>query len=428
MPSAGAEQALGSAQPERPAHDAARGDVLRPKGVRVEWRLRQRGIRGRQRVGDDECANAGVVVARRHGHRLPPHGARVRIAVCHAQVGVHARRRIGGNAVRRKSLEGLAKDRPAMPADAGDVPVDAPVLFAHPTRPTIAELIAAAAQGGRRRCSVLLRTKLQRRAIIEAPPEEPAIHVGLLIAGADVGAGVRCRVSHAPAAQVHAHLVGTLFDRRVFHGPQAHLGEIQHALAARIEPAHLQPIVEYAHPAHVTQIRGVGRRSQPAGVQRGDARHPLEQIGNGERSRRDQRIAAPMQPAPNSEIHRQLGVGERRLDGVRLGQLLERVLLGERIAQERVGARRQRHGERGIAAPRRNRVPPARASGRAKRPRPPGRGRKAASARRTLRGQRARPRTNSTNVPTGTPVGPRGTVPRSDSVYAVPATSRCTHG
>ena len=42
--------------------------------------------------------------------------------------------------------------------------------------------------------------------------------------------------------------------------------------------------------------------------------------------------------------------------------------------------------------------------------------------------QRARPRTNSTNVPTGTPVGPRGTVPRSDSVYAVPAMSRCTHG
>ena len=30
-------------------------------------------------------------------------------------------------------------------------------------------------------------------------------------------------------------------------------------------------------------------------------------------------------------------------------------------------------------------------------------------------------------VPTGTPVGPRGTVPRSDSVYAVPAMSRWTH-
>src|SRR5205823_4545481 len=28
--------------------------------------------------------------------------------------------------------------------------------------------------------------------------------------------------------------------------------------------------------------------------------------------------------------------------------------------------------------------------------------------------------TNSTKVPTGTPVGPRGMVPRSDSVYAVP--------
>src|SRR5690348_4924817 len=42
--------------------------------------------------------------------------------------------------------------------------------------------------------------------------------------------------------------------------------------------------------------------------------------------------------------------------------------------------------------------------------------------------QRARPRTNSTNVPTGTPVGPRGMVPRSDSVYAVPAMSKWTHG
>jgi len=42
--------------------------------------------------------------------------------------------------------------------------------------------------------------------------------------------------------------------------------------------------------------------------------------------------------------------------------------------------------------------------------------------------QRARPRANSTNVPTGTPVGPFGSVTRSVSEYAVPAMSRCTHG
>ncbi len=42
--------------------------------------------------------------------------------------------------------------------------------------------------------------------------------------------------------------------------------------------------------------------------------------------------------------------------------------------------------------------------------------------------QPERPRTNSTNVPTGTPVGPAGMVTRSLSLYAVPAMSRCTHG
>src|SRR5215207_658092 len=43
-------------------------------------------------------------------------------------------------------------------------------------------------------------------------------------------------------------------------------------------------------------------------------------------------------------------------------------------------------------------------------------------------GQPALPRTNSTNVPVGTPVGPRGIATRSASEYAVPAMSRCTHG
>ena len=42
--------------------------------------------------------------------------------------------------------------------------------------------------------------------------------------------------------------------------------------------------------------------------------------------------------------------------------------------------------------------------------------------------QRALPRTNSMKVPVGTPVGPLGTITRSLSLYAVPATSRCTHG
>src|SRR6185436_21004812 len=43
-------------------------------------------------------------------------------------------------------------------------------------------------------------------------------------------------------------------------------------------------------------------------------------------------------------------------------------------------------------------------------------------------GQPALPRTNSMNVPVGTPVGPRGMATRSVSEYAVPAMSRCTHG
>ena len=57
-----------------------------------------------------------------------------------------------------------------------------------------------------------------------------------------------------------------------------------------------------------------------------------------------------------------------------------------------------------------------------------GNGQQAQPSGKTPNHARARARTNSTNVPTGVPVGPLGIQPRSACEYAVPATSRWTKG
>src|SRR5262249_31284369 len=162
-----------------------------------------------------------------------------------------------------------------------------------------------------------------------------------------------------------------------------------------------------------------------------DTGDSLQEIRDGERARREQGVARPIHPPADPELRRTLRVRERRLDAVGANALASNGVHPEQAVPHRVGASSQTRfdGVRRQWHLRPDRVDHLRAERRGVR-NGPGQQAEAddqqCTVQRTV--QRARPRTNSTNVPTGTPVGPRGTVPRSDSVYAVPAMSRCTHG
>src|SRR5687767_3880602 len=122
-----------------------------------------------------------------------------------------------------------------------------------------------------------------------------------------------------------------------------------------------------------------------------------------------------MIPPCHVKGHRQLGAREGRLDGFATHHRV-------RLRADRIDGRGRgilRHGERipRWLLARANRVKNG-----------PGHEAEAGATKPGLRAQLTRPRTNSTNVPTGTPVGPFGSATRSVSEYAVPAMSRCTHG
>src|SRR5690242_11295611 len=75
-----------------------------------------------------------------------------------------------------------------------------------PAKPTEKrKLIAARITAKRWRRSVLLRRQLQSLARAPPPPEETAVHVRLLVAGADVGPRIGCRAIDTPCARVDAH-------------------------------------------------------------------------------------------------------------------------------------------------------------------------------------------------------------------------------
>src|SRR6185312_10465594 len=145
-------------------------------------------------------------------------------------------------------------------------------------------------------------------------------------------------------------------------------------------------------------------------------RNQPEQVEEIDRARREHLIAIPVILRADPDQLWELGVRERRLD--RVLRDLRRV--AGRVRVRRVPARGIR--ARGVARSRNG----LRSRGPAEGEREQHHPRRAPNGAAGDR-QRALPRTSSTNVPTGTPVGPLGTYVRSDSEYAVPAMSRCTH-
>src|SRR6185503_3480914 len=141
------------------------GDVLRSEPGGVERSPRQQRIEWRLWVVDDERADSGVVVSGADSHRLHPKRVDVGIAEPDPDVRIGARRfdlryRIARHVERR-----LAEDDAAMSPDADPERVDAPVA-ARPSHPAEhRRLVAGRAEERRRRRAVLLRAKLEGRAI-----------------------------------------------------------------------------------------------------------------------------------------------------------------------------------------------------------------------------------------------------------------------
>src|SRR5205823_10705571 len=73
----------------------------------------------------------------------------------------------------------------------------------------------------------------------------PAVQVRLLVARADVRPSVWYRVIHPPAAEVHPHLLGALFDRRLLDRPEVDLREVERAGAPWVERRQLDRSEEH---------------------------------------------------------------------------------------------------------------------------------------------------------------------------------------
>ena len=303
--------------------------------------------------------------------------------------------------------------------------VGAPAVTRPPDAREEIERVGIASEAGRLR-AVLLRRELERLAARVALSVEAPIEVGLLVAGVDVGARVRRGTLHAPGAEMNAHLCRVALDRNVFERPQRNVAQLRDTVRARIERIELQPVEEDANAAHVSQIGGFHGHADPARAIARDAGNAVEEIEQGERAAGEQLVAAPPELGPDVGEHRRLGAREGCLD--RIGRWhvdRNRTRLRSSrsgIDANGIGARRDWDRARDGVALRAGGVghgllgarragPGAHCGGEQN---GPGQKTGAGSTRRQAAlGQPALPRTNSTNMPTGTPVGPRGIDTRS---------------
>ena len=181
-------------------------------------------------------------------------------------------------------------------------------------------------------------------------------------------------------------------------------------------------------PFGIAVVRGDLRSENESGRHQRHAGHGLEQIAERQRAGRKKLIAVPM-PVARADFGRarRVWTRDRRFDRVarrlpgngvgrrRDGSLGAVHAVGDGRALGRICARRVRAGRRDLRTE----------NGKWR-----AHGHDAAEQQRVrdfFSRQRTRPRTNSTNVRTGTPVGPRGIEIKSVSEYAVPAMSRCAH-
>ena len=117
------------------------------------------------------------------------------------------------------------------------------------------ELIAARASTQRRRRSVLLRGELHTFPAPEAFTEEAPVQVRLLIAGADVSAGVGRRVVYSPRPRIDPHFRRAALDSQFLERPEPYLRQIENSARAWIDLVVLDTVEENTHAANVALKR-----------------------------------------------------------------------------------------------------------------------------------------------------------------------------
>src|SRR6185437_13766770 len=267
--------------------------------------------------------------------------------------------------------------------------------------------LVAAANGRIARSAPLLAAELERQPVAKALAVECAIEIRTLVAGFHVDAGTGRRTTDRPAAQVHTELIRATFHGHILERPELRFGHVEYAPGTLIQRLQLHAIEKHANPARITQIRRVLWRREPARAKDRDARDRGEQVQEIIRARGEDRVAVPVILAAHPKEQRALRVREWCLD--RVSGHLGRVPGGIRRERNRRTPRRVSARAGGIAREARGvarGLLGLREGGRQQRqrgdPLPITPGTEPSDVQVTL------PRANSTNVPTGTPVGPFG--------------------
>jgi hypothetical protein len=133
----------------------------------------------------------------------------------------------------------------------------------------------------------LLAAQLEDPSVVVPLAVERAIEVCILVSGGDIDARVWIGVVGAPAAHVDPKLARAPLDAQVLERPELHRRQIEDASRSVVEIVDLDPVIEHPHALEIADVRGCLRCGQPARSERCHAGNAIEQIDDGERSRRE---------------------------------------------------------------------------------------------------------------------------------------------
>jgi hypothetical protein len=176
--------------------------------------------------------------------------------------------------------------------------------------------LVAALREATRIGAVLLPRDLKRFAVLIATSEQSAVQVRRLIAGIDVGSGVRRRAIDAPAPEVDADLGRATLDSEVVQRPQRDLGEVPYPSHSRIDLLELETIEEHSHASRIAKKGSEHRLRDPTRSKAGQPGHAIEKILNGQGAGGKQVTPIPHEAPAGVGQHWGFRRGHRRLDRV----------------------------------------------------------------------------------------------------------------